>query len=355
VGVYADDLIGGGAADPAELEKSYTPAELVQYVVDHGKPFFAPGEGWHYSNTGYILLGMIAEKLTGQSLKELYQQRIFEPLGLKTAVLLEGVPQPGQITTDGYWWKPDGSLVKTTNWNGSQGWAAGANAMTAADLATYGEGLAAGKLFKNPDSLKQMLTFDERALMSLGGSYGLGLFNVGNGYWGHAGQTLGFQSIWFTNPEEKITVVGLTNSANFTAQEFINALNILKQGHALPLPGLGLLPELAFPIDWEWVQTVSPTGITEVPTGTVLSMVHDGTATVKNSLCGIDANGTYTVDADQRIAFKFDAPDAACTTPGDATKLADLLTHAAYWRFQDGYLALELAADGGTLLFKVKM
>jgi hypothetical protein len=199
--------------------------------------------------------------------------------------------------------------------------------------------------------MKQMLTFDDRALMSLGASYGLGLFNVGNGYWGHAGQTLGFQSIWLTNPEEKITVVGLTNSANFSAQEFINALNILKQGHALPLPAVGLLPELAIPIDWEWVQTESPTGITEVPPGTVLSMIHDGTATVKNGSCATYANGTYTVDADQRIAFKFDAPDAACINPGDAAKLADLLTHAAFWHFQDGYLAIELAADGGTLLF----
>jgi D-alanyl-D-alanine carboxypeptidase len=352
---YADDIIGGGAADPAALEKSYTHAELVQYAADKGQPYFAPGEGWHYSNTGYILLGMIAEKLTGQSLAELYQKRIFEPLGLQTAVLIEGVPQPGQITADGYWWNPDGSLVNTTNWNISQGWAAGGNAMTAADLATYGEGLAAGKLFKNADSLKQMLTFDERALMSLGASYGLGLFNLGEGYWGHAGQTLGFQSIWFTNPEEKITVVGLTNSANFSAQEFLNALQIVKQGRALPLPAVGLLPELAFPIDWEWVQTESPTGITEVQPGTVVTLIKDGTATVKNGSCGTYADGTYSVDADQHISFKFDAPDAACTTPGDAAQLADLLTHTAFWQFRDGYLAIELAVDGGTLLFKVKM
>jgi hypothetical protein len=349
---YADDIIGGGATDPAALEKSYTPEELVQHAVDNGKPYFAPGEGWHYSNTGYVLLGMIAEKLTGQTLNELYQKRIFEPLGLQTAVLIEGVPQPGQITTDGYWWNPDGSLVNTTNWNGSQGWAAGANAMTASDLATYGQGLAAGKLFKNPDSLKQMLTFDDRSLMSLGMSYGLGLFNVGNGYWGHAGQTLGFQSIWFTNPDENITVVGLTNSANFTAQEFLNALNIVKQGHALPLPGLGLLPSLTLPISWEWVKTESPAGVEEVKPGTGVTLIQDGTATVRNSACGTYANGTYTVDADQRITFKFDAPDPACTTPGDAVKLAELLANATYWQFRDGYLAVELAADGGTLLFK---
>jgi hypothetical protein len=215
--------------------------------------------------------------------------------------------------------------------------------------------LAAGKLFKNADSLKQMLTFDDRALISLGASYGLGLFNMSEGYWGHGGQTLGFQSIWFTNPDEQTTIVGLTNSANFSAQEFVNALNILKQGHALPLPGLGLLPELALPVDWEWVKTESPAGIEDVKPGTSVTLIKDGTATVKHGACGTYANGTYTVDADQRIAFKFDAPDPACTTPGNAVKLAELLTNAAYWQFRDGYLAIELAADGGTLLFEVKM
>jgi hypothetical protein len=84
-------------------------------------------------------------------------------------------------------------------------------------------------------------------------------------------------------------------------------------------------------------------------------LINDGTATLKNGSCGIYTNGTYTVDADQRIAFKFDAPDPACTNPGDAAKLAELLTHAASWQFRDGLLAIELATDGGTLLFKVKM
>jgi CubicO group peptidase (beta-lactamase class C family) len=46
---------------------------------------------------------MIAEKASGQSLGELYQERIFDPLGLETAVLIEGVPQEGEITMQGYW------------------------------------------------------------------------------------------------------------------------------------------------------------------------------------------------------------------------------------------------------------
>jgi D-alanyl-D-alanine carboxypeptidase len=98
---YANGVIGGGAGDPALLEKSYSPEELVQFAVDNGTALFAPGEEgqWKYSNTGYILMGMIAEKATGESLKDLYQQRIFDPLGLDSAVMIEGVPQGDEITT----------------------------------------------------------------------------------------------------------------------------------------------------------------------------------------------------------------------------------------------------------------
>ena len=108
---------------------------------------------------------MIAEKASGQPLGELFQERIFDPLGLETAVFINGVPEAGSIT-DGYWWKEDGTRLNTTNWNVSQGWAAGANAMTAADLATYGKALAAGELFQDPDSLAQMLAFDDRAMIA---------------------------------------------------------------------------------------------------------------------------------------------------------------------------------------------
>jgi D-alanyl-D-alanine carboxypeptidase len=351
---YGDDIIGAGASDPAKLKQGYTPEEIMQYCVDHGKPVDEPGKKWSYSNCGYILLGMIAEKASGQKLGELYQQRIFDPLGMKSAELIEGVPQPGQLTSDGYWWQPDGTRLNTTNWNASQGWAAGANVMTAADLATYGEGLAAGKLFKQADSLPQMLTFDAKALMSSGFPYGLGLFDAGDGYWGHAGETLGFQTIWFTNPDTGITVVGFSNSASFKAYNFLNAVNILKQAGAQPVSAVGLLNLGPLPVDWEWVQTESPTGVTDIQPGTLLRLTKGGSAEMRNGLCAPYTTGTFTVDGDQHIGFKFDAPDAACTTPGDLAKLAELLTHAAAWQFRDGLLAIELAADGGTLLFKYK-
>ena len=228
---YADEVIGDGTTDPEKLIQGYTPDELIQYAIDNGTPDFAPGEEgqWKYSNTGYILLGMVIEAASGETMGDLYQSRIFDPLGMETAVFLNGVPEDGSIT-DGYWWTEDGDMVNTTNWNTTQGWVAGSHAMTAEDLLKYAKALSAGDLFQNPDTLDQMLTFDPNGM---GGMlpYGLGLMDLSNtgapGYWGHEGQTAGFQSLWYTNPDTGMTVIGLSNSATFSAFSFANVVPML--------------------------------------------------------------------------------------------------------------------------------
>ena len=260
---YGDKIIGDAANDPAKLAQGYTPEELVQYAIDNGTPDFAPGEEgkWKYSNTGYILLGMILEKATGQTLGELYKARIFEPLGLKTATLIEGVPAAGEIT-DGYWWTEDGKINNTTNWNVSQGWAAGGIAMTAEELLTYGKALAAGKLFKNPDTLAEMLTFNPNAMNGLMG-YGLGLLDFSKvgapGSWGHEGQTAGFQSLWYTNPETGVTVVGLTNSAAYSAYSFLNVAGWLAPEASGAATGAGAAGQASLTAHpWQWTGFASP-------------------------------------------------------------------------------------------------
>ena len=60
-------------------DRIWSEAESMKYV---GKPYFKPGRGWHYSNTNYLVLGMVAERVGGESLADLYRERFFEPLGL---------------------------------------------------------------------------------------------------------------------------------------------------------------------------------------------------------------------------------------------------------------------------------
>ena len=219
---YADPLMQPviDANDRAGLVKSYTPQELMELVIVKGKPDFEPGKGWRYSSTNFILLGMVVEAATGKSLAELYQTRIFDPLGMKNSSYLEKSPEPGAIVA-GYYKTPNGKLTDMTEWNATQGGAAGAIVSTAEDMARFIAGLFGGKLFKNDKTLAEMLAFRELTMKEGGGvfaGYGLGLISFGapglpglHAY-GHAGQTPGFQTIWFRLPEADTNVILLTNS-----------------------------------------------------------------------------------------------------------------------------------------------
>lgn len=71
-----------------EPQKVWEPRELVEIGFGH-QPYFSPGDGFHYSNTNFVLLGMIIEQLTSQPLEQAFQERIFVPLGMSDSLLPE--------------------------------------------------------------------------------------------------------------------------------------------------------------------------------------------------------------------------------------------------------------------------
>ena len=177
---YADPLMQPmvDANDQEGLAQSYTPQELVEYAIANGTPDFAPGEGWHYSSTNFILLGMVVEAATGKSLAELYQERIFDPLEMTSTSYLEGSPEPGSIV-DGYYAISGDELTNMTNWNATQGGAAGAIVSTAEDMARFIGGLVGGELLQGT-SLDDMFDFRELDISEGGGvfaGYGLGVID----------------------------------------------------------------------------------------------------------------------------------------------------------------------------------
>ncbi|MCA9874145.1 MAG: serine hydrolase [Anaerolineales bacterium] len=354
---YGDPIIGAGLDDPVLLEKGYSPAELVEYAVENGTPDFAPGEAgkWKYSNTGYILLGMILEKATGETYRDLLQTRIFDPLGLDSAVLIEDVPTLQETSTRGYVWNEAGDMIDGANWNGSQGWAAGSAAMTAADLATYGHALANGQFFHNPETLAEMLTFNADALNIVGAAYGLGLMDFANDgtVWGHEGATFAFQSLWYTEPEAEIVVVGLTNSGSYSGFNFLNVLHILEGDGALPVSAGTLLPA-GSPTPWQWAQFVSPTEATDIDETTSYRLIisADQTITFNTSDCGV-ANGAYTVAGMGNIDLEIDGSTLTCEADSLAVQAVEQLNDAETWRFDNGRLLIDLPADGGTFVFKI--
>jgi D-alanyl-D-alanine carboxypeptidase len=154
---------------------------------------------------------------------ELYQTRIFTPLGMANTLLLEGVPEEGQLA-QGYFTAEGeddeaAELVNATDWNASQAWTAGAIVSTAEDMALYTEALASGALFSDPDSLAQMTAFQEVDPLKFGlmTGYGLGVGVLpldAVEAWGHTGGTPGYGALIMTIPEKDTNVVYLTNSSN---------------------------------------------------------------------------------------------------------------------------------------------
>ena len=230
---YGDPMLEAGVADATLRQQAFSPEEIITYALENGEPQFDPGEDWSYSSTNFVLLGMALEAVTGQSMADLYQTRIFTPLGMANTTLPEGVPEKG-LLADGYFTAEGeddeaAELVNATDWNVSQGWTAGAIVSTAEDMALYTEALASGALFSDPDSLAQMTDFQEVDPLKLGlmTGYGLGVgvmpFKIAEA-WGHTGGTLGYASLIMTIPEKDTRIVYLTNSANCNVALFPSAI-----------------------------------------------------------------------------------------------------------------------------------
>jgi len=191
---------GKGAAWFQHRFDTYSPVELVRVGLSH-VPYFAPGQGFAYSNTDYILAGMIVEKATGRTLADELTRRISRPLGL-TATYLPGYepgirgPHPVHYSTL-FSDSPHPQIYDATEMNQSFAWAAGGAVSTIDDLNRFFSALLAGRLLP-PAEQRDMFT----TVATQGGPpwipdtrYGLGVFSqtlpCGVTVWGNAGATYG--------------------------------------------------------------------------------------------------------------------------------------------------------------------
>ncbi len=182
-------------------------ATTPQQILDvwGKKPLdFEPGTEWQYSNTNFVVIGQIVEKITGKPLIDFLRTRIFEPLDMHTPIDVGRDPwsesDPAGYTT--YALGPARPVRPEGN-----GWmyAAGELAMTASDLARWDISLMNGTVLK-PASL-QALTTEEELKGGTGTGYALGLdVSKTNGHrrWAHSGGAAGFNSYNATFPDDKI-------------------------------------------------------------------------------------------------------------------------------------------------------
>jgi len=137
----------------SDLSRIWKPDEILQQFVD--TPYFEKGTGWHYSNTNYLLLGLIIEKASGMPYHTFVRKRIFEPAGLENMAIFPYDTPPGPMATIWLDIDEDGNPDDLSQFNYSpnamfsMAWAAGACMATPQLLTDWIYKLVSGKVIKS--------------------------------------------------------------------------------------------------------------------------------------------------------------------------------------------------------------
>ena len=207
--------------------QAMTPGKLVEWFRD--KPLeFEPGTKWNYSNSGYVLLGYLIEKISGQSYSDFVQQNIFTPLGMKDS----GYDSNSAIIAHraaGYTPGKSGP-INAGFVHMSIPFSAGALYSTTEDLLRWEQGLFGGKLLK-PESLAKMTTPFKQDY-----AFGLGV-STQNGHKmiAHDGGIEGFNTALAYYPDDKLVVAVLAN-LNGPAGQIAGNLAKVALGEKVVLP-----------------------------------------------------------------------------------------------------------------------
>jgi D-alanyl-D-alanine carboxypeptidase len=205
---WADAFLGPNA----DWTRIWTIDDLLAYATaENHAPYFMPGEGHHYSNTGYLLLGLIVEAATGNTYGDELQRRVLDPLSLENTFLAEGGSIP-EGTISGYQIL-DSQPVDVSVSNLSWIWTAGGMISTTKDLLAFADALFSVRLISE-ESFGEMFTFVPTANPRKGQGMGIYRIETENGtLTGMDGGGAGFVSSMMRQDDAGITVVILANAA----------------------------------------------------------------------------------------------------------------------------------------------
>jgi len=192
--------------DPADTRQVHD-ADVLTLLQSQDRTYFAPGTGYRYSNSGYALLSLIVERVSGQRYARFLDDRIFQPLGMRDTVAYEsGVSEVahrayGYSFGNGAWKRTDQSTTSAVLGDG--GIYSSIDDLIRWDAALYDERLLSAQ------SLRQAFTpatpTDDPQV-----EYGFGWRITGETLW-HSGETIGFRNVIVRWPQRHLTVVVLTN------------------------------------------------------------------------------------------------------------------------------------------------
>jgi len=172
---------------------------------------FDPGTKWQYSNTNYVIAGVIIEKASGKPLLQFLKEKVFSPLGMASVANIDE-KKLGDTDPTGYMRYALGPLRVAPKEGPGWLFAAGELAMTAEDLAKWNISIMDQKLLR-PASYRE-LEREAQLNNGMGTRYGLGVSlatEAGHRAVSHGGEVSGFVSESVVFPDERVSVVALTN------------------------------------------------------------------------------------------------------------------------------------------------
>jgi len=181
--------------------------DVLRLLETQDRTYFAPGTGYRYSNSGYVLLGLVIEQASGQSFTEFLRRRIFEPLGMRDTVAhvesrtVVSHRAYGYSYENGKWLRTDQSPTSATLGDG--GIYSSIDDLARWDAALYDNRLLrAGSLAA---AFAPATRTDDSEI-----EYGFGWRITGETLW-HSGESIGFRNVLVRYPERRLTVIVLTN------------------------------------------------------------------------------------------------------------------------------------------------
>lgn len=212
-----DDVLFTRPQDLIDKSHSYyEPRRLVDAALSR-PAHFAPGTKWEYSNTNYILAGLIVQQVTERPVGEEITRRILRPLRLRDTYWpaigdqrILGRHPRGYVAL-----APGAPWVDVTEMDPSLGWAAGQLISTPDDLRTFSEALLDGALLKPAEQAAMMRTVPAPDFEPTEGwAYGLGIARhalaCGGYAWGHGGDIQGFETRNLATEDGRSAVVAVT-------------------------------------------------------------------------------------------------------------------------------------------------
>ena len=231
---YTSDI---GIEDSLIVNNPIAKEKVINHFKD--KPLdFSPGKYYRYSNSGYFLLGLIIEKVTGKPYETVVREMIFIPLGM-TQSGFDFINLPREERAEGYELWTEDKVIPYKHYDSTYAYSAGNIYSTIADLGKWAEAISSRKILK-PETWKE--AFDKK-ISNYGYGWQTGVF-VGKKYVKHSGGYPGFMSEFIYYPDEDLIVILLNNFGTYDQNIWSVGMGLSCIAFQLPYDNWKLRPKI---------------------------------------------------------------------------------------------------------------